>query len=544
MAETKRRRLQSLPGLDPARGSCDYFTCPPGTVRRSIPESSQPSHQDMCCSVQCSADYGMGSDHTCPQSAPHCLGATAGGQFGTCQGNPPVAPPPAPPPDDASRRPLGHNSHPCKLGNYDNVQYHLAIRVGSDCSGGPGQRFQVVPDTGSSDLWVPASNCTRCKEHTAKFHIEKSCTARELGDRITFRYGDGTVAVGGSFTDRVLIGDLAVKDQFLIQVDKMESDTHMKSDGILGLAHHYVSDQGSRGRTFMATLFREHSDLPRMFSFYLTGNTERPSKIVFGDPDLKQHSKETDFRYGKGYYMTHTDLWLTSVWSIGWSGTGVEVSFPDRGTIGSPVLIDSGSSLIVLAPDIYDRLLGELRWRFTGCRELTEQQIITCDCPPANDLSRIPTLVINIIDENDHQFALCMSPDEYILESMDPLNGRSTCVPALQKGSTTQPVPLIFGMTFMRSFYTNFDIGNQRIGFARSDMSPLPALAKCTVDAQPLLRRAIWVVSVFVALFSVLFACYVLLTPKGCCGCLCSLFFGSKGRHGAGDLTGRNQAPL
>eukprot|EP00415_Alexandrium_ostenfeldii_P001053 UN1053 len=136
-----------------------------------------------------------------------------------------------------------------------------------------------------------------------------------------------------------------------------------------------------------------------------------------------------------------------------------------------------------------------------------------------------------------------MSPDEYILESMDPLNGRPTCVPALQRGSASQPVPLIFGMTFMRSFYTNFDIKNHRIGFARSDMSPLPALAKCSVDSQPLLRRAIWVVSVFVALISVLFACYVILIPKGCCECLP----GGAGRSSLKrdpDLVGRNQPPL
>eukprot|EP00443_Scrippsiella_acuminata_P008398 CAMPEP_0115233994 /NCGR_PEP_ID=MMETSP0270-20121206/34563_1 /TAXON_ID=71861 /ORGANISM="Scrippsiella trochoidea, Strain CCMP3099" /LENGTH=497 /DNA_ID=CAMNT_0002648725 /DNA_START=44 /DNA_END=1537 /DNA_ORIENTATION=- len=448
--------------------------------------------------------------------------------------------------ENGGRRLRKRNSHPCSLGNYDNVQYHLKIEVGSPCNGGnvsQGQRFQVVPDTGSSDLWIPASNCTRCKSRTAKFYLEKSCSARQIGDRITFRYGDGTIAVGGSFLDWVQIGDLVVENQFLIQVDRMESDTHMKSDGILGLAHHYVSDRGSRGRTFMSTLFKEHPHLPQQFSFYLTGNTERPSRLVFGDPDLAVHSKETEFRYGKGYYMSHTDLWLTSVWSIGWSGTGVEMAFPDRGTLGSPALIDSGSSLIVLAPDIYEHLLGELKWRFTNCRELTEQQIITCDCPPANDLSRIPSLVINIIDAQDQQFSLCMSPDEYILESMDPLNGRSTCVPALQKGSTTQPVPLIFGMTFMRSFYTNFDIENNRIGFARSNMSPLPPLAKCTVDAQPLLRRAIWVISVFVALFSVLFACYVLFAPKGCCSWLCCCC-NRGGGGGSDDLVGRSQAPL
>jgi hypothetical protein len=397
------------------------------------------------------------------------------------------------------------------------VQYSLEIRIGESCHGGEEQWFQVVPDTGSSDLWIPALNCTRCKNGTKKFDLSDSCTAREVGDRITFRYGDGTEAVGGSFIDSVKIGDLHVKNQFLIQVDKMSSNSHMKSDGILGLAHHYVSDRDSRGRTFMATLFREHPDMARHFSFYLTGDTERPSRLVFGDADLGRYSKETEFRYGKGYYMSHTDLWLTSVWSIGWSGTGVEVSFPDRGTLGSPALVDSGSSLIVLAPDIYDHLVPELKWYFTNCRERTEQQIISCDCPPANDLSRIPWMVINVINEKDQQFSLCMSPDEYILESRDPLDGHSKCVPALQRGSATQPVPLIFGMTFMRSFYTNFDLENHRIGFARSNISPLPPLAKCTVDAQPLVRRATWLVSVFTALFSVIFACYVLLVPKGCC---------------------------
>mmetsp|Transcript_132191 Transcript_132191/g.410839 ORF Transcript_132191/g.410839 Transcript_132191/m.410839 type:complete len:276 (-) Transcript_132191:42-869(-) len=262
------------------------------------------------------------------------------------------------------------------------------------------------------------------------------------------------------------------------------------------------------------------SDLPQQFSFFLTGNSEEPSRLIFGDPDLPSHSKESEFRYGKGYYMTHTDLWLTSVWSIGWSGTGVEVAFPERGTLGSPALIDSGSSLIVLAPDIYDHLLSEIKWRFTNCRELPEQQILSCDCPPGNDLSRIPSLVINAIDEQDRQFSLCMSAEEYILESTDPFDGRSTCVPSLQRGSNQQPVPLIFGMTFMRSFYTNFDIANHRIGFARSALSPLPPMAKCSVDSQPLIRRGIWLASVTVALFAVFFAIYVILAPNGCCSCM------------------------
>eukprot|EP00933_Yihiella_yeosuensis_P082307 TRINITY_DN96149_c0_g1_i1.p1 TRINITY_DN96149_c0_g1~~TRINITY_DN96149_c0_g1_i1.p1 ORF type:complete len:406 (-),score=35.14 TRINITY_DN96149_c0_g1_i1:118-1182(-) len=346
--------------------------------------------------------------------------------------------------------------------------------------------------------------------------MSQSCSARSIGDRTTFRYGDGTVAMGSTFLDTVKIGSLEVKNQLMIEVDRMESETHMKSDGILGLAHHYARTEEA-GKTFMATLFRQNPHIPAQFSFYLTGDTEQQSQLVFGNPDMAHHSKESEFQYGKGYYMDNTELWLTSIWSIGWSGTGVEITFPDHGTLGSPALIDSGSSLLVLAPDIYDRLMDELKWRFTSCQTLEAQQILSCECPPANDLSRIPTLVINVVDEQDKQFSLCMSPDEYILESLDPITGLTTCVPSIQKGNANQPVPLIFGMTFMRSFYTNFDLKNRRIGFARNNVSPLPGHAKCSIDSQPLLRRGVWFLSVITAFSSVLFSCYVVFYA-GCFG--------------------------
>jgi len=249
-----------------------------------------------------------------------------------------------------------------------------------------------------------------------------------------------------------------------------------------------------------------------------------------GDANLKELSKESSFRFGKTQFMDSTELWLTSVWSIGWSGTGVEHTFEgkysstdSRTEMGAPALIDSGSSLIVLDPEVYDHLVEELKWRFLFCRELPEQQILSCDCPPGKDLSRMPWLVINVISEKDEQFSLCMSPDEYTIDSVDFLDrSRSTCVPSLQRGNKGQPVPLIFGMTFMRAFYTTFDVENHRIGFARSKLSPLPALAKCPIDSNPMIRRLLWFASMVAALFSVAFACYVLFVPalapnKGCC---------------------------
>eukprot|EP00929_Paragymnodinium_shiwhaense_P113977 TRINITY_DN82285_c0_g1_i1.p1 TRINITY_DN82285_c0_g1~~TRINITY_DN82285_c0_g1_i1.p1 ORF type:complete len:515 (-),score=101.69 TRINITY_DN82285_c0_g1_i1:208-1752(-) len=427
------------------------------------------------------------------------------------------------PADDASpaeMRRLGNatggpESYSATIGNYDNVQYHIHVQIGTPCHpNGPQQIFQVVPDTGSSDLWLPSVECSTCSSGSARFDIAQSCTAKGAADkRITFKYGDGTQAAGTPFTDQVQIADLIVKHQLIIQVDSMESATRMKFDGILGLAHHYEGTDADRGQTFLKTLFQEHAGMPQMFSFFLTGNSEVDSKIVFGDPGIKAHSKEDAFRYGKSFYMSHTDLWLTSVWSIGLAGTGVEVSFPERGTAGAPALVDSGSSLIVLAPDIYDRLASELQSKyFKNCQTLVEQDILSCECPSDKELSRVPPLVISLIDDDDRQFNLCMSPHEYVLQSENLLY--SSCVPAIQRGSEDQPVPLIFGMTFMRAFYTNFDVQKHRIGFARSILSPMDAHAQCSAEALPVFREAVWLASVAMALISTTFACYVICFTK------------------------------
>merc|ERR1712194_113802 len=103
------------------------------------------------------------------------------------------------------------------------------------------------------------------------------------------------------------------------------------------------------------------------------------------------------------------------------------------------------------------------------------------------------------------------APAEYLLQSKDPFGGADTCVPSLQRGGGSQPVPLIFGMTFMRAFYTNFDVKRHRIGLARSRLSPLAANSFCAVYPRPLVRRVLWWTSLVVAMLSVLFCLYVFL---------------------------------
>merc|ERR1719422_1892525 len=84
--------------------------------------------------------------------------------------------------------PAGSSGLPSvSLRDVQDAEYFGEVDIGT-----PPQKFQVIYDTGSSNLWVPSKSCTNCKHGSPADDSSKSTKYVKDGQSFALQYGTGS----------------------------------------------------------------------------------------------------------------------------------------------------------------------------------------------------------------------------------------------------------------------------------------------------------------------------------------------------------------
>lgn len=319
--------------------------------------------------------------------------------------------------------------------DYANAQYYGVVKIGS-----PPQEFQVIYDTGSSNLWVPEKGCVHCGYkliHGGKNKYDKDAseTFVEDGTEFAIQYGSG--AVSGVFAEETvtLAADISVEGQKFATIHDAGGMgigyAFGYFDGILGLGFDSISVGG------VETVFHNAIDQglveKPMFAFYLGDNAD--GELTFGGYDEEKFVGELEW----------VPLSDETYWRIDLD----EIKMGDFVVGKTDAIVDSGTSLIV-GPS---KAIHSIANKIGASPTITGQYTVDCET-----LDSIPDITWAI------------NGKEYTVAGKDlTIQSGGMCIFAMVGMDFPKPGPAwILGDVFMRKYYTVFDYDGARVAFAEA----------------------------------------------------------------------------
>ncbi|KAI2808000.1 hypothetical protein RDWZM_005410 [Blomia tropicalis] len=336
-----------------------------------------------------------------------------------------------------------YNGFPEPLSNYADAQYYGEIQIGS-----PPQPFNVIFDTGSSNLWVPSKKCKftnlACLLHH-KYDSSKSSSYVNNGTSFEIRYGTGSMT-GFLSTDVVTVANQQIQNQTFAEAVSEPGITFVfaKFDGILGLGFNTISVDGVP--TVFDSMVKQGLVQQPVFSFYLNRDTNGKvgGEIIFGGSDPAYY--KGDFTYAP---LTKIGYWQFQMHGILLENKSNNKTVGHVCESGCEAIADTGTSLIAGPSDQVEHLnralgaIGPLNGIF----------VLNC-----SHINTLPNIIFQI---NGVKFPL--SPDQYVMRQS--AMGKEICISSFI--SLPANIPLwILGDVFIGNYYTEFDYGNKRVGFA------------------------------------------------------------------------------
>ncbi|GFO04287.1 cathepsin d [Plakobranchus ocellatus] len=324
-----------------------------------------------------------------------------------------------------------------------------SIYYGSITIGTPGQTFNVLLDTGSSLTWVLSSHILS-EDTDRKYRRYNNASSSTYGNKrqvfdieyplnkIAGLWGTETITVAGLKVKKQHFGEAMINSGLFNDADV---------DGILGLGFRDEDDDP----TIFENMLKQGVVSAPIFSFYLNGGYRtnshaRDSVVTLGGTNPEYYTGDFTF-----VDLTAPDQWKFNMDKVQLSNGAATFCRP-----GCEAVVDSGSS-IISGPVRDVNILNEK----LGAVILPEsKKLYVLDCSQLDNLPDVEFIL------NGRKFSL--TSRDYVLK----LDGfkKPVCVSGFigRRRTALFEADWILGNNFMRAYYTQFDQGNMRIGFAKA----------------------------------------------------------------------------
>ncbi|KLO11674.1 acid protease [Schizopora paradoxa] len=304
--------------------------------------------------------------------------------------------------------------------------------------GTPANTFSVDFDTGSSDLFLPGTKCTgaNCRGHKL-FNTAASSTAVDQRKTFSLAFGDGSTVSGEQFDDTVTIAGLTATSQRVGAASVYSAGFALDvspPDGLMGMGFQQISVFNAP--PVFQTLVSEGKVTESVFGFTLL---ESGSELFLGGTDTSKFT-------GSLAFTPVTDV---GFWEINFNGASVGTK--SIFTTATDSIVDTGTTLLIGDTTHVTAIYAAIPGSKNAARTAGEG-FFTVPC------ASIPTDISLTVGGSK------ISLNAFSFNLGQVSEGSADCVGGLMADDSVGF--WILGDVFLENTYTEFDVGNKRVGFA------------------------------------------------------------------------------
>ncbi|KAG8912670.1 Type I transmembrane sorting receptor [Tulasnella sp. 408] len=328
--------------------------------------------------------------------------------------------------------------------SYPLVNVQDGLYYGNLSVGTPAQVTTVDFDTGSADLIIPSSDCTTCVGPFYNPSISTSFTNRNSAFQTSFV--DGSAASGILATENISLGGLSVANQSFAIITGSTGNFDGPNSGLMGLA--FPSIAQTKATPWFFNLANQGSLASNVFSFYMTRQGADGSELCIGCIDSTKYTGQPE------WFPLYAGNGTQAVWDIISDGATY-----NNAVVTQPLaaIIDSGTSAIYIPPSQAAALYANI----PGAQLYTDSKHYVFPCSSVATIGQVgftfrgSSSVFNI------------QPSQFSLGPIETGSDSEWCSGAIVSSGLEDSVATV-GDAFMSSWYSIFDFGNMRVGFAQA----------------------------------------------------------------------------